>query len=53
MRDVGLIEKPDNFEIKYAHIDKIIWIERAVFGFLVVPYINYLINEMQSYFKPP
>jgi len=48
-----LMEKPDDFEIEYAHIGKIIWIERAVFGFLVVPYIDSLLSELQSYFKPP
>jgi hypothetical protein len=48
-----LMEKPDDFEIEYAHIGKIVWIERAVFGFLVVPYIDSLLSELQSYFKPP
>jgi hypothetical protein len=48
-----LMEIPDDFEIDHAHIGKIIWIERVVFGFLVVPYMDSLISELKSYFKPP
>ncbi|VVB71604.1 Pentapeptide repeats (9 copies) [uncultured archaeon] len=53
MRIILPIEKKDDFEIKYAHIGKIIWIEIAVFGFLAANFVNYLLSEVQSHFKPP
>lgn len=46
------MEKPDDFKINYAHIGKIIWIEIAVFGFLAAHFVNYLLEQILSYFKP-
>lgn len=53
MKNLLPMEKPDDFRIKYAHIGKIIWIEIAVFGFLSAHFVNYLLEQVQSYFKPP
>ncbi len=48
-----LLNKPDDIEIIQAHIDKIIWIERVLFGFLAANFMNYLLNEVQIHLKPP
>jgi hypothetical protein len=53
MKNLLPMEKPDNFKIEYAHIGKIIWIEIAVFGFISAHFVNYLLEQVQSYFKPP
>lgn len=48
-----MMEMPDDFEIKHAYIGKVIWIERVIIIIVVAPYWNYLLNEMQSYIRPP
>lgn len=52
-RILMMMETPDDFEIEHAHIGKVIWIERVIIIIVVAPYWNYLLNEMQSYIRPP
>jgi hypothetical protein len=43
----------DDLKIEYAYIGKIVWIEMALCGYLAASFINYLTEQVYSYFKLP